>query len=143
MPDLPQVCHFTCARHRDGLPYDLTLSDGSRHELYGPWRVDAAAGLVDARRRAGRPLHVAATAPPCRDPYGVRIDPGAVVAVADPLPVRDDRCLASGSSGWQSLLVSFDGAIDGGSGDAEQVAEFGGAVCPCPMQSDQVRFLAG
>lgn len=65
------------------MPYDLRLSDGSHHELYGPWRVDAAAELVRARRHAGRPLHVAAAAPPCRDPYGVQIDPSAVVAVAD------------------------------------------------------------
>ena len=65
------------------VPYDLTLSDGSHHELYGPWRVDAAAGLIRARRRGGQPLHVAASAVPCRDPYGVQIDPSAVVAVAD------------------------------------------------------------
>lgn len=65
------------------MPYVITLSDGSRHELYGPWRVDAAAELIRARRQAGRPLHVAASTPPCRDPYGVRIDPASVVSVAD------------------------------------------------------------
>jgi hypothetical protein len=65
------------------VPYDLTLSDGSHHELYGPWRVDAAAELIRARRRGRQPLHVAASAVPCRDPYGVQIDPSAVVAVAD------------------------------------------------------------
>ena len=65
------------------VPYDLTLSDGSHHELYGPWRLDAAAELISTRRRAGEPLHVATSAAPCRDPYGVQIDPGAVVTVAD------------------------------------------------------------
>src|SRR5215210_3262688 len=65
------------------VPYDLTLSDGSHHELYGPWRVDAAAELIRARRRGGQPLHVATSAAPCRDQYGVQIDPSAVVAVAD------------------------------------------------------------
>ena len=74
------------------VPYDLTLSDGSRHELYGPWRIDAAAELIRTRRRAGRPLHVAASAAPCRDPYGVQIDPGAVVAVSD----RRGAVLATG-----------------------------------------------
>jgi hypothetical protein len=49
-------------------PYDLTLSDGSRHELYGPWRLDAAAELIGSPRLAGRTLHVAASGPPCRDP---------------------------------------------------------------------------
>ena len=67
------------------MPYDLTLTDGSRHELYGPWRVDAAAELIRARARAGRPLHVAASPVPCLDPYGVRIDPASVVSVADRL----------------------------------------------------------
>ena len=67
------------------MPYHLTLRDGSRHELYGPWRVDAAAELVRARPSAARPLHVAAGPVPCRDPYGVRVDPSAVVSVADRL----------------------------------------------------------
>ena len=67
------------------MPYDLTLRDGSRHELYGTWRVDAAAELIRARARARRPLHVAAGPAPCRDPYGVPIDPSAVVSVADRL----------------------------------------------------------
>jgi hypothetical protein len=74
------------------VPYDLTLSDGSHRELYGPWRVDAAAELIRARRRGGQRLHVAASAAPCRDPYGVPIDPSAVVAVAD----RDGAVLAIG-----------------------------------------------
>jgi hypothetical protein len=65
------------------VPYDLTLNDGSHHELYGPWRVDAAAELIRACAGAGRPLHVAASAVPCLDPYGVRIDPARVVSVAD------------------------------------------------------------
>jgi hypothetical protein len=65
------------------VPYDLTLTDGSRRELYGPWRVDAAVELIRARAVAGRPLHVAAGSVPCLDPYGVRIDPADVVAVAD------------------------------------------------------------
>ena len=67
------------------MPYDLTLSDGSHHELYGPWRVDAAAELIRARAAAERPLHVAAGPVPCLDPYGVRIDPATVVSVADRL----------------------------------------------------------
>jgi hypothetical protein len=36
----------------------------------------------------------------------------------------------------------LDGAVDGGPGDAEQVAEFGGAVLPGAVQSDQVGFLS-
>jgi hypothetical protein len=67
------------------MPYDLMLSDGSRHELYGPWRVDAAAELIRARARARQPLHVAASTAPCLDPDGVRIDPASVVSVADRL----------------------------------------------------------
>lgn len=65
------------------MPYDLTLRDGSRHELYGPWRVDAAAELIRTRAHVGCRLHVAAGPAPCRDPYGVPIDPSAVVSVAD------------------------------------------------------------
>lgn len=65
------------------MPYVLTLNDGSHHELYGPWHVDAAAELIRARRRGGQPLHVAASAAPCRNQYGVQINPTAVVAVAD------------------------------------------------------------
>jgi hypothetical protein len=65
------------------IPYDLTLVDGSHHELYGPWRVDAAARLIRDSARGGRALHVAASSAPCLDPHGIRIDPAAVVSVAD------------------------------------------------------------
>jgi hypothetical protein len=64
------------------VPYDLTLSSGAHHELYGPWSVDAAADLIRSRRRAKRPLFVAASPVPCVDLYGIAIDPATVVAVA-------------------------------------------------------------
>jgi len=65
------------------LPYDLTLSCGGHHDLYGPWSVNAASELIRDRRRARRPLFVAASSVPCVDLYGVEIDPATVVAVAD------------------------------------------------------------
>jgi len=36
----------------------------------------------------------------------------------------------------------LDGAVDGGAGHAEEVAEFGDAVFSGAVQGDQVRFLA-
>lgn len=74
-----------CDHQPMAVPYDLTLNDGSRHGLYGSWRVDAAAERIRARARAGRPLQVAASPVSCLDPYGVRIDPATVLSVADRL----------------------------------------------------------
>jgi hypothetical protein len=66
------------------MPYTLTLRDGTTRDLYGPWRVDAAAELVASLARAGRWLLVARGGYPCTDPYSQQIDPGAVVRVSDP-----------------------------------------------------------
>ena len=65
------------------VPYDLTLSSGDHHELYGPWSVNAASELIRDRRRAQQSLFVAASSVPCTDLYGVEIDSAAVVSVAD------------------------------------------------------------
>lgn len=65
------------------VPYDLTLADGTRRELYGPWRVDAAAELIGSLAHAGRSLRVADRSNPRMQPYGEQIDPRAVVEVRD------------------------------------------------------------
>lgn len=65
------------------VPYDLTLTDGAHHELYGPWSVNAAAELIRRRRRADQSLSVASSSVPRAQLYGVKIDPAMVVAVAD------------------------------------------------------------
>jgi hypothetical protein len=49
----PRICRGLSPRRWDHqpmlMPCDLMLNDGIRHELYGPWRVGAAAALIRAR----------------------------------------------------------------------------------------------
>ncbi len=54
----------------------------------------------------------------------------------------DSRLLTRpGSCAGDRVLAASDGAVDGGAGDAEQVADFAGGVLAGVEQFDQVRFL--
>ncbi len=59
--------------------------------------------------------------------------------LGDCLPAHSCCRLGLGGSG----LVALDGAVDGGAGDADEVAEFGGAVLAGIVQGDQMCFLPG